>query len=106
VDTREFVRLQQPSDFSRLENYVDSVDPSGTGLKRVIHPYHLRTYMRCSLTTCHQEHHDGYLVELTRYCSVLTTPNVGIVGTLLHGQPKLRDVSLHRRVGQRGKLVW
>lgn len=65
MDTREFKRLEQPSDFRSLEKYVDSVNPANVGLKRVIQPYYLRTYMRCSLTTCHQEHRDGYLVELS-----------------------------------------
>lgn len=65
MDTREFKRIEQPSDFKLLENYVDSVDPTAIGLKRVIQPYYLRSYLRCSLTTCRQEHLDGYLVELS-----------------------------------------
>jgi hypothetical protein len=64
VDTREFKRLEQPADFRQLENYVDSVNPAEVGLKRVVQPYYLRSFLRCSLTTCHQEHHEGYLVEL------------------------------------------
>lgn len=65
MDTREFKRLEHPADFKRIDNYVDSIDPSTVGLSRVIQPYFLRSNMRCGLTTCHQEHREGYLVELS-----------------------------------------
>lgn len=64
MDTSQFKRLEHPSDFRALERYVDCIDPTLVRLKRVIQPYYLRTLMCCSLTTCHQEHLEGVLVEL------------------------------------------
>lgn len=64
MDTRKFHKLERPSDFRALGNYVDSIDPTQVRLKRVVQPYFLHMLMRCSLTTCHQEHRDGVLVEL------------------------------------------
>jgi hypothetical protein len=64
MDTSQFKKLEHPADFRALERYVDCIDPTLVKLKRVVQPYYLRTLMRCSLTTCHQEHLDGVLVEL------------------------------------------
>jgi len=43
---------------------VTSIALTSTGPTPAGPSYYLRTYMRCSLTTCHQKHRDGVLVEL------------------------------------------
>jgi hypothetical protein len=64
MNTSQFTRLELPADFRTLDGYVDCIDPTQVSLKRVVQPYFLRTVMRCSLTTCRQEHLEGVLVEL------------------------------------------
>ncbi|MBN9427944.1 MAG: hypothetical protein J0H09_15685 [Burkholderiales bacterium] len=69
LDTRvnlistDAIEIRAYEDLIARPNFVCDVNPTKVALVRVLNEYHFGDSVRCGLTSCHQPHHHGYLIE-------------------------------------------
>lgn len=58
------VSIESWEQVTERPGFVVDIDPKTVGLKTILGSYVLKLEVRCGLSTCHQPHQKGYLVQL------------------------------------------